>query len=159
MRIRILALLWVTTSVLATATAVGCARDSAPMSHGQTSTAASPDPSVTPLQPNDRGYVRIDMPATSVGCSITAELVACERFSGAWHDTTGQVRHTVSVSTGGEFHWVEADLGELRGRVSLRYRTYSALGWSIFAQPGVTRFVNDLGGHGMTVGAERVTPF
>jgi hypothetical protein len=151
-------LVWVTTSVLAAATA-GCARDSAPMSHGQTSTAAAPDPSVIPLRPNDRGYVRIEMPATSVGCSINAELVACQRFSGAWHDPTGQLRHTVSVSTGGEFHFVDADLGELQGRVSLGYHAYSALGWTIFAQPGVTRFVNDHGGHGMTVDAERVTPF
>jgi hypothetical protein len=153
-----LVLVWVTTSVLATATA-GCSRDSVPMSHGQTSTAAAPDPSVIPLRPNDRGYVRIEMPATSVGCSINAELVACQRFSGAWHDPTGQLRHTVSVSTGGEFHFVDADLGELQGRVSLGYHTYSALGWTIFAQPGVTRFVNDHGGHGMTVDAERVTPF
>jgi hypothetical protein len=153
-----LVLVGVTTSVLAAATA-GCARDSAPMSHGQTSTAAAPDPSVTPLRPNDRGYVRIEMPATSVGCSINAEMVACQRFSGAWHDPTGQLRHTVSVTTGGEFHWVDADLGELKGRVSLGYQTYRALGWTIFAQPGVTRFVNDHGGHGMTVDAERVTPF
>jgi hypothetical protein len=153
-----LVLVWVTTSVLAAATE-GCARDSAPMSHSQTSTAAAPDPSVIPLRPNDRGYVRIEIPATSVGCSINAELVACQHFSGAWHDPTGRLRHTVSVSTGGEFHWVEADLGELQGRVSLGYHTYSALGWTIFAQPGVTRLVNDHGGHGMTVDAERVTPF
>jgi hypothetical protein len=158
MRIQMLTLVGVATSVLATA-ATGCARDSAPMNHGQTSRTASPDPSVIPLQPNDRGYVRIEMPATSVGCSITAELVACERVSGAWHDTTGQLHHTVSVSTAGEFHWIEADLGELQGRVSLGYHTYSAQGWTILTQPGVTRFVNDHGGHGMTVDAESVTSF
>ncbi len=152
---RPLSLALVMTSLLASVTA--CAHDPGPASHGQTSTAASP--SVIFLRPNDDGYVRIETLSKSVGCSITAELIACQRFSGVWHDASGRVQHTVSVSTGGEMHWVEADLGELQGRVSLGFHTYGAQGWTIVAQPADNRFVNDHSGHGMTVDAERVTPF
>lgn len=120
---------------------------------------ASPSASAIALQPNDRGYVRIEVPSTSVDCSITAELVACQRFSGVWHDENGQVRHTVSITTGGEFHWVNADLGELQGRVALGFHTYAAQGWTIVAGPDETRFVDGHSGHGMTVDTAHVTPF
>jgi hypothetical protein len=157
-RIRPLILAWATTAALAIA-ATGCAHDAAPVSQGQTPTTVSPSPSVVALRPNDRGYVRVEVPSASVGCSITVELVACQRFSGVWHDADGQIQHTASIDGGGEFHWVNADLGELQGRVSLGSHTYSAQGWTIAVQPGTTRFVNDHSGHGMTVDAERVTPF
>ncbi len=109
--------------------------------------------------PNDHGYVRVDTMSGATGCSITTELVACQTSSDNWRNADGRVYHTVSVSAGGEFHWVDADLGELQGRVPLGDQTYSAQGWTIVASPQDTKFTNDPSGHGMSVSDQRVTAF
>src|ERR1700679_3267502 len=38
----------------------------------------------TPLIPNDQGYARVTAPWTTISCSISAELVACETSSRNW---------------------------------------------------------------------------
>ena len=43
--------------------------------------------------------------------------------------------------------------------VTLDYRTYSALGWTIEATRDGTRFTNDRTGHGMFVAVEGVETF
>jgi hypothetical protein len=124
-----------------------------------TSTAAPPPPG-TVLTPNDRGYVRVETMSGSAGCSMTTELVACENFAGDWTSTSpGQQYPAVSVSAEGDFHWVQADLGELEGSVRLGDQIYNALGWTIAAHPDATTFTNDRSGHGMSVRDQGVQPF
>jgi hypothetical protein len=122
------------------------------------STTAPPPP--IPLTPNDRGYVRVEVNSGSTGCSINSELVACQTSANNWPaNPNGQHFHTASVNATGEFHWVEADLGALEGRVTLDNQTYSALGWTIVATSGGTTFTNGSTGHGMSVSDQSVRPF
>ena len=62
----------------------------------------------------------------STGCSINSELVACQTSANNWpangNGANGQHFHTASVTAAGEFHWVEANLGALEGRVTLIIR-------------------------------------
>jgi hypothetical protein len=121
---------------------------------------APPPPPRTRLAPNDRGYVRVETMSGSAGCSITAELVACQNFAGDWTSSSaGQQYPAASVSADGDFHWVQADLGALEGRVRLGYQTYDAVGWTIAASPAVTTFTNDHNGRGMSVSDQDVQPF
>lgn len=135
----------------------GCVRNATPPNYSLISTSAPPAPSPIPLAPNDQGYVRIETKSGSTGCSINRELVACQTSSDNWR-SDGRLYHTASVSSGGEFHWVDADLGELQGHVTLDYQTYSAQGWTIVATSGGTKFTNDHSGHGMSVSDQKVTP-
>jgi hypothetical protein len=122
------------------------------------STTAPPPP--IPLSANDRGYVRVEINSGSTGCSINSELVACQTSANNWPvNPNGQHFHTASVSASGEFHWVEADLGALEGRVTLNNQTYSAQGWTIVAASGGTTFTNGSSGHGMSVSDQGVKPF
>lgn len=124
------------------------------------STSAPPAPPAIPLLPNDRGYVRVETKSETVRCSITSELVACQTSAGNWAPKPdGRPFHAVSVNADGEFHWVEADLGALEGRVTLGEQTYNAQGWTIAVGEDGARFTNDRTGHGMSVSDQRVEPF
>ena len=116
-----------------------------------------------PLPPNDRGYVRVEINSGSTGCSINSEIVACQTSANNWpakgNGANGQHFHTASVTAAGEFHWVEADLGALEGRVTLSNQTYSAQGWTIVAASDGTTFTNGSSGHGMSVSDQSVKPF
>ena len=149
--------LFATSLLVFAAMPTGCVR--APVSAGQPSTTTPTQSPAIALPPNNRGYVRVELPSSSAGCSISVELVACQRFSGAWIDNDGQNRRTASVGARGDFHWVEADLGELKGRLPLGHGTYRALEWDIAVGPNDTRFTDRRSGHGMTVDARTVTPF
>ena len=113
-----------------------------------------------PLVPNSGGYVRIETKSGATKCSINTDLVACETSGDGWPvNSNGQHYHTVSVNASGEFHWVDANLGVLEGRVTIDYQNYSAQGWTIVGSPEYTKFTNDLSGHGMSVSDQRVTAF
>ena len=142
--------------VAAAAVSVACAQGPKPVNYSPMSAAV---PSAIALTPNAQGYVRVETKSGSTGCSINTELVACERFSGSWQNADGRRYPTVSVAADGEFHWVDADLGQLQGRVPLNYQTYSARGWTIVVGPDDTKFTNDDSGHGMSVADKNVTPF
>jgi hypothetical protein len=122
------------------------------------STTAPPPP--IPLTANDRGYVRVEINSGSTGCSINTELVACQTSANNWPvNATGQHFHTASVNTAGEFHWVDADLGALEGRVTLNTQTYTAQGWTIVVTSDGTTFTNGSSGHGMSVSDQSVKSF
>jgi hypothetical protein len=122
-----------------------------------TSTAPTPP---EPLAPNDHGYVRVTTASQAIGCSITSDLVACETSSDNWPPRPdGQPYHTASVSSGGEFHLVDADVGALEGKVALGPRTYWAQGWTIAADTDAITFTNDRTGRGMRVSLGGVQPF
>jgi len=117
-------------------------------------------PPAIPLTPNDQGYVRVQTKSGSTSCSINAELVACRTNANNWPTMPdGQHYHVASINANGEFHWVNADLGLLEGKVTMDYQTYSAEGWTIVASPDGTKFTNDRTGHGMSVDTQSVTPF
>jgi hypothetical protein len=125
-----------------------------------TTTAGPPPPPAVPLTPNAGGYVRVETNAGSTGCSINNELVACHTSANNWPtDPSGQRFHTVSVTAAGEFHWVQADLGALEGRVTLTNQVYSAQGWTIVVTSDGTTFTNGNTGHGMSVSDQSVKPF
>ncbi|WP_156661600.1 hypothetical protein [Mycobacterium sp. 852002-51163_SCH5372311] len=131
-----------------------------PPQYALISTATPPASPAIPLPPNDQGYVRVQTKSGSTSCSINAEVVACRTNTNNWPTMPdGQHYPVASVNADGEFHWVNADLGLLEGKVTIDYQTYSAQGWTIVASPDGTKFTNDRTGHGMSVSTQNVTPF
>ncbi len=145
-------------AIIAAAASVAWGHNATPASYSLISTSVPHAQSPVPLPPNPQGYVRIVTQSGTTGCSINTEIVSCETSLDNWR-SDGRVYHTVSVTSSGEFHWVDADLGALQGRVNLDNQTYSAQGWTIVATPQDTKFTNDPSGHGMTVSDQNVTPF
>lgn len=124
------------------------------------STSAPTAPPGIPLTPNDQGYVRVETKSGSLRCSVASQLVACQTSAGNWHPRpNGLPYHVASVTADGEFHWVDADLGALDGRVTMDSPAYSAQGWTIVATSNGTKFTNDRTGHGMSVSDQTVEPF
>lgn len=141
-------------------TSTGSEPEATPSNYSLISTTAPPAAPAIPLPPNEQGYVRVQTKSGSTSCSINAEVVACRTNANNWPTMPdGQHYHVASVNANGEFHWVNADLGLLEGKVTLDYQTYSAEGWTIVASPDGTKFTNDRTGHGMSVSTENVTPF
>jgi hypothetical protein len=98
--------------VVTIAAAVGIVWGGTQADYGLISTSTPPVPPAIPLQPNDRGYVRVETKSGSTGCSINTELVACQTSADNWPTgSNGRHFHTASINANGEFHWVEADLG------------------------------------------------
>ena len=64
----------------------------------------------------------------------------------------------VRLTADGEVSWLVGNLGDIPA-VTLDYRTYSAVGWTIDAGEDGTRFTNDRTGHGMIVAVEGVQAF
>jgi len=64
----------------------------------------------------------------------------------------------VRVTANGVVSWLVGNLGDIPA-VTLDYRTYSAVGWTIEAREDGTRFTNDRTGHGMNVAIEGVQEF
>lgn len=64
----------------------------------------------------------------------------------------------VNLSADGTVDWVLGNLGDIPV-VTIDYRTYSAVGWTIVASSDGTRFTNDRTGHGMFVSIEKVETF
>jgi hypothetical protein len=121
------------------------------------STSTAPTPP-EPLPPNDHGYVRVN--TADIGCSITTDLVACETSSDSWPPhSDGRPYHCASVTSDGEFHLVDGDLGALEGKVALSARTYWAQGWTLTAGTDAITFTNDRTGRGMRVSPGAVQPF
>jgi hypothetical protein len=89
-----------------------------------------------------------------------SDLIACETSSDSWPPRSdGQPYHTASVSSDGEFHLVDGDLGALEGKVALDPRTYWAQGWTIVAGTDAITFTNDRTCRGMRASLGGVQPF
>ena len=127
---------------------------------GPISTSTLPAPSVAALMPNDHGYVHVESKSGNVRCSIAADVVACQTSADNWpRHADGRPFHCASVTADGDFHWVDADLGALEGRITMDYKTYRAQGWTISATSGETTFTNERSGHGMVVNTAQVQAF
>ena len=109
------------------------------------------------LQPRN-GYVFIQTKSGKTRCQLDEQEVGCEAAFTNAPDVDGTPANGVRVSSSGEISWVLGNLGAIPA-VTLDYRTYSAVGWTIDASADGTRFTNDSTGHGMVISVEGVEGF
>jgi hypothetical protein len=120
-----------------------------------TSTAGAPGAEV--LSPQN-GYVFIETKSGKTRCQLSTAEVGCEAQFTNSPVLNGQPANGVRVTETGDVSWVIGNLGDIPA-VTLDYRTYSAVGWTIEAREDGTRFTNDRTGHGMFVAVEGVQAF
>lgn len=119
--------------------------------------AATPPAGATPLEPQN-GYVFIQTKSGKTRCQLSKQDVGCEsQFTDA-PDIDGTPANGVNLTPDGEITWVLGNLGDIPA-VTLDYRSYRALGWTIEASSDGTRFTNDASGHGMVVAVQGVETF
>jgi hypothetical protein len=123
-----------------------------------------PPAPVTPTRPGaeeltpDNGYVFIETKSGKTRCQLSTEEVGCEAQFTNSPEVDGSPANGVRLTAGGEVSWVLGNLGDIPA-VTLDYRKYSAVGWTIDAGEDGTRFTNDRSGHGMIVAVEGVQSF
>lgn len=121
------------------------------------STTAQPSGGQT-LAPNESGYVYIETRSGKTRCQISAKTVGCESQFTDSPVIDGEHATGVEVSASGSNRWVLGNLGAMP-TTTIDYDTYRAVGWTIVADGGGTRFTNDATGHGMFISTERVEFF
>ena len=120
-----------------------------------TSTAVAPGAEVLPPE---NGYVFIETKSGKTRCQLTDEEVGCEAQFTNSPVMDGMHANGVRLTSNGEVSWLIGNLGDIPV-VTLDYRTYSAVGWTIEARDDGTRFTNDRTRHGMTVDIDGVQAF
>ena len=130
-------------------------RAPAPPSSTTAAPGAAPGAEVLPPQ---NGYVFIETKSGRTRCQLNADEVGCEAQFTNPPVLDGVPANGVRVTANGELNWVVGNLGAIPA-VTLDYRTYSAVGWTIQAGEDGTRFTNDRTGHGMNVAIEAVQAF
>lgn len=128
-----------------------------------TSPTPSPPPSPRPpagaeVLPPQNGYVFIETKSGKTRCQISSDAVGCEAPFIDPPMVDGTPANGVRTTDNGEISWVVGNLGAMPV-VTLDYRVYHAVGWTIEASSTGTRFTNDSTGHGMTVSIESVQAF
>jgi hypothetical protein len=123
---------------------------------------SSPSPTAAPpgaetLAPQN-GYVFLQTKSGLTRCQVSTAEVGCESQFQDAPEVDGAPANGVRLSADGQIHWVLGNLGDIPA-VTLDYRTYRALGWTIAASSDGTRFTNDGTGHGMLVRVEGVQAF
>lgn len=121
-----------------------------------TSTPAAP-PAAEVLSP-ENGYVFIETRSGKTRCQINDDEVGCESQFTNSPVMDGTHANGVRLSASGEVRWLVGNLGDIPV-VTLDYRTYHAVGWTIDAREDGTRFTNDRTGHGMVVAVDGVKAF
>ena len=152
------------------ATPVAPTEPSFPTPRPTVSTPATPAPSRTgtptaappigavPLPPDDSGYVFIATKSGQTRCQISNTAVGCEAPFTNTPIKEGERANGVNVTSGGAVEWIVGNLGDIPV-VTIDYRTYSAVGWTIVATSDGTRFTNDRTGHGAFVSIDRVETY
>jgi hypothetical protein len=120
-----------------------------------TITAAAPGVQVLPPE---NGYVFIETKSGKTRCQLNAEEVGCEAQFTNSPVLDGTHANGVRLTANGEVSWLVGNLGDIP-TVTLDYRKYSAVGWTIDAGEDGTRFTNDRTGHGMVVAVGGVQTF
>jgi hypothetical protein len=120
-----------------------------------TSSAAAPGAEVLPPA---NGYVFIETKSGKTRCQLSTDEVGCEAQFTHSPVLDGIPANGVRLTPNGEVSWLVGNLGDIPA-VTLDYRTYSAVGWTIVAGEAGTRFTNDRTGHGMTVAVDAVQAF
>lgn len=131
-------------------------RTTPPSAPPRTETTAPP-PRGEVLRPQN-GYVFIETRSGQTRCQLSTDAVGCEAPFRNPPDIDGVPATGVNISADGALRWVVGNLGAIP-TVTLDYRTYSAVGWTIDATDAGTRFTNDRTGHGMFVAVEGVETF
>ena len=117
----------------------------------------APPPAAGELPP-ENGYVFIETKSGKTRCQLSADAVGCESQFTNSPVIDGMHANGVRLSASGEVRWVVGNLGDIPV-VTLDYRTYHAVGWTIDAREDGTRFTNDRTGHGMVVAVDGVQAF
>ncbi len=115
-------------------------------------------PAAQVLPPDDSGYVFIETKSGQTRCQLDRQSVSCEAPFANPPIQGGQPANGVTVSADGAVRWTVGNLGEIPV-VSIDYRTYSAVGWTIEATSDGTRFTNQATNRGMFVSIEKVESF
>ena len=111
----------------------------------------------TELQPQN-GYVFIETKSGRTRCQLSKQDVGCESDFTNAPVIDGEHATGVRLTPDGQIKWVVGNLGDIPV-VTLDYRKYSAVGWTIDAGEDGTRISNDSTGHGMTIAVEGVKTF
>ena len=122
-----------------------------------TPTSTVPAPGGQVLTP-ENGYVFIETKSGQTRCQLNEDEVDCEAQFTNSPDVGGLPANGVRLTPDGEISWTVGNLGAIPA-VTLDYRTYSAVGWTIEAREDGTRFTNDSTGHGMNVAIGGVQAF
>jgi hypothetical protein len=108
--------------------------------------------------PPENGYVFIETKSGKTRCQLSTAEVGCEAQFTNSPVLDGSHANGVRLTANGELSWLVGNLGDIPV-VTLNYRTYKAVGWTIDAGEDGTRFTNDGTGHGMTVSIGGVQAF
>lgn len=112
-----------------------------------------------PLPPNQNGFVYIETKSGETRCQIDADNAGCQaEFTNSPIQDDGHHANGVNVNANGKVQWVLGNLGDIPA-VTIDYRIYEAVGWTIDASANGTRFTNNRTGHGMFVSIEHVETF
>lgn len=135
---------------------------STPAPSPSTTAAAPPSTSqapsgATPLQP-ENGYVFIETKSGRTRCQLSKQDVGCESDFTNAPVIDGEHATGVRLTPDGQIKWIVGNLGDIPV-VTLDYRKYSAVGWTIDAGEEGTRISNDGSGHGMVIAVEGVKTF
>jgi hypothetical protein len=108
--------------------------------------------------PAQNGYVFIQTKSGQTRCQISANEVGCEAPFTAAPTVGGMPATGVRMTAAGQEQWVVGNLGAIPA-VTIDYRPYTAVGWTIDAKESGTTFTNVSTGRGMTVAIENVSTF
>jgi hypothetical protein len=115
-------------------------------------------PAAAVLPPDDSGYVFIETKSGQTRCQLNQQSVGCEAAFTNAPMQDGVRANGVNLSADGRLQWIVGNLGDIPV-VTIDYRTYSAVGWTIAATSAGTRFTNQRTRHGMFVSLEKVDAF
>jgi len=108
--------------------------------------------------PPDNGYVYIETKSGKTRCQLNEDEVGCETAFVNSPEMNGMPANGVRLTADGTLSWIVGNLGDIPV-VTLDYRTYRAVGWTIVAAEDGTRFTNDATRHGMVVSTSGVQTF
>lgn len=122
-----------------------------------------PPPTAAPpagaeVLPAENGYVFIVTKSGLTQCQLSTESVGCQSEFENPPQVNGEPANGVSITADGSVSWIVGNLGAAPF-VTIDYRTYAAVGWTIAATEQGTRFTNDGTGHGMFVSIQKVDTF
>lgn len=110
------------------------------------------------IEPSETGKVYIETKSGKTRCQISSDTVGCESDFTNAPSVEGQPANGAEVSANGDNRWILGNLGAIP-TTPIDYATYHALGWTIEADAGGTRFTNDDTGHGMLISTEGASFF
>jgi hypothetical protein len=120
--------------------------------------ATVPPVDAEPLPPDESGYVFIETKSAQTRCQLDEQAVGCEAQFTNTPIQDGVRANGVNLTADGAVEWIVGNLGDIPV-VTIDYRTYSAVGWTIVATTEGTRFTNQRTGHGMFVSIDNVETY